>query len=211
MEQNKKKYVTYGNCCPGTPGAKKDITTCNFMLAPMTDRFVDVILEGLKKVDTSRVWTKTDRMGTTYRGRRDDVIDAVEACFIHAWQRDVHMTMEMTLTRGCPGDSDCDFKLSDLTGKANAAGIRDIHFLADCRWSLYPLGTNQYMKGIADVVNYSIDLGLYRETGHAGTILRGDVQDLFAYFRWVFQWCEQKFSHFVMEISWSVNSPTPEE
>ena len=67
------------------------------------------------------------------------------------------------------------------------------------------------MKGIADVVNYSIDLGLYRETGHAGTILRGDVQDLFAYFSWVFQWCEQKFSHFVMEISWSVNSPTPEE
>ena len=57
MEQNKKKYVTYGSCCPGTPGAKKDITTCNFMLAPMTDRFVDVILEGLKKVDTSRVWT----------------------------------------------------------------------------------------------------------------------------------------------------------
>ena len=203
----KKEYVTYGSCCPGTPGAQKDITTCNCMLAPMAGNFEEIILGALKKLDTSHVWTHTDRMGTVYRGRMEDVLDAVMACFAYAYRPDVHMTLEMNLSHGCPGDHDADFVLSEEAKPANEEGLKNVHFPVDCRWELYPLGSDDYMKGIADIVNHSIDLGLYKETGHGGTILHGDVHELFDYFRWVFGQCKANFSHFAMEITMVVNAP----
>ena len=203
-------FVDYSSCKVDVPGAKQDISGCSFMLAPMTDRYEEVILGALAKLDTSRVWSHTEKLGTVYRGRRDDVLDAVEACFAYAWQPDVHMTLEMTLTKGCPGDGDEDYILSDLPGRANAEGMKDIHFPVDCKYALYPLGSTSYMQDIEDVVNEAARRGLYVKTMHYASVLKGDIHDLFDYFSWLFAACEKTMSHFVIQATLSVNSPTPD-
>ncbi len=70
-----KEYVTYGQksgcgCGCGMTGASQEITGCRFSLSPMTDRFVEVILGAIEKVDTSKVWKATDKLSTVYRGKQ---------------------------------------------------------------------------------------------------------------------------------------------
>jgi uncharacterized protein YqgV (UPF0045/DUF77 family) len=70
------------------------------------------------------------------------------------------------------------------------------------------MGIPDYMKYIADVVNMGVDMGVYAGSGHYATILEGDVQDLFAYFDKVTAFCGENLSHYIFEITLSVNSPT---
>ena len=193
------------------------MTGCNFMLAPMTDRYEDVIIPAIMKLDSSRVWSRTTKMGTVYRGKREDVLDAVGACFMYAWRKDVHMTLTMTLF------SDEDEDTSDVnvnenhpetgagkTSRANAEGVADIHFMADCKFALYPLGKELYADQIAAVTDEAKKRGLYKTDMYGATVIKGDVHELFDYFEWAFTFCEKENERFAFEITMSVNSPTPD-
>ena len=207
-EKEKKPYVTYGSCACGCSGATKEITGCRFSLSPMTDRFVDVILGAIEKVHTDKVWSTTDKLSTIYRGKREHVLDAVKACMVHAYHEGVHMTMEATVSKGCPGDTDAESFLAEDDVLLNEPETRDIHFPVACKIALYPMGVPDYMKYIADVENMAIDCGVYEKSSHYATILEGDVQDLFAYFDKATAYCGENLSHYILEITLSVNSPT---
>lgn len=209
-ENEKKPYVTYGSCGCGTCGATKEITGCRFSLSPMTDQFVDIILDSIGKVDTSKVWKATDKLSTVYRGKRNHVLDAVKACFVRSWREGVHMTMEATISRGCPGDRDADYFLSEDDVLLNEPQIQDIHFPVDCKFALYPMGVENYMEYIAHVVNLAIDRNVYDKSSHYASFLKGDVQDLFRYFDEATEYCDKNIKHYIMEITFSVNSPTAE-
>lgn len=212
---SEKKYVTYGQSCGcgggcGTGGtaASLAITGCRFSLSAMTDRFIDVILGAIGQVDTGKVWKMTDKLSTVYRGRQIHVEDAVKACFIYAYHKDVHMTMEATYSKGCPGDTDADNFICEDDIPLNEEKIKDVHFPVVCKISLYPLGVPNYMEHIARIVNHAIDLGIYDHSTHYCTVLSCDVQDLFAYIHYVNETCGQTLSHYVFEVTISVNSPT---
>lgn len=210
-----KEYVTYGQssgcgcgCGCGGTDASRAITGCRFSLNVMTDRFIDVILGSLAKTNTEKVWSMTDKLSTVYRGRQIHVEDAVKACFVHAFTPGVHMTMEATFSRGCPGDTDADNLMLEDDEAVNAAGMADIHFPVNCKISLYPMGVSNYMEHIAKVVNHAIDLGIYEKSSHYCTILKGDVHELFDYFHYVNSYCSENLSHYIFEVTLSVNSPT---
>ena len=202
-----KQYVSYG-CCNGSCGGDLEITGCRFSLAPMTDRYIEIILDAIAKVDTSGVYAMTDRLSTIYRGERRHVLDAAAACFVHAWRPDVHMTMEAMVSKGCPGDVDEDRVFATNATAPNATNIALHHFPVSAKICLYPMGIENYMEHIAAVVNRAIDLGLYASSGHYATILEGDVQALFAYFDEITAYCSEKLRHYILHISLSVNSPT---
>ena len=219
MSQNpeEKHYVTYGSqqnsdcgCgCALSPESVK-ITGCRFALNIMDDRYISIILGALQKTDTSKIWQDTGRLSTVYRGKQIHVEDAVKACFVNAFTEGVHMTMEMTFSRGCPGDVNADVTLAEDDVLQNEPRIKDIHFPADCKIALYPMGIKNYMEHIATVVNHSIDLGIYDRSTHYCTVLKADVHDLFSYFDYVNTYCSEHFSHYVFEVTLSVNSPTKE-
>lgn len=179
----KKQYVTYGQSCGCGCGCGTDlpITGCRFTLAPMCDDYVDVILGAVNRVDTSKVWKKTDKLSTVYRGKACHVEDAVKACFVHAYREGTHMTMEATFSKGCPGDIDGDSFLAKDDVLCNGPDIKNIHFSVDCKIALYPMGVYDYMSHIAHIVNHAIDLGIYEGSSHYCTVLSADVQDLFSY------------------------------
>ena len=82
MPEKKKKYVEYGCCCGsscGRVGGPEGITGCRFSLSPMSDAYVDIILEAVRQADVSKVYSLTDELSTVYRGRRQHVLDALKA------------------------------------------------------------------------------------------------------------------------------------
>ena len=210
---SEKQYVTYGQSCGcgcgcGATGASMAITGCRFTLAPMCDDYVDVILNAISQVDTTKVWKQTDKLSTVYRGRQLHVEDAVKACFVRAWREGTHMTMEATFSKGCPSDTDADCFLAQDDVPANEAAIADVHFPVNCKISLYPMGVADYMAHIAHIVNHAIDLGIYECSTHYCTVLSCDVQQLFAYIHDVNTYCGEQLKHYIFEVTLSVNSPT---
>ncbi len=195
--------------CPwSTTGATLPVTGCRFTLAPMSDRYIDIILGAVKKVDTSKIWSETDKTSTVYRGKRAHVFNAVEACFVHAYDENVHMTCEMTFSKGCPGDSDADCFMSEDDVLMNDTS--DVNFHVTSKISLYPLGTVDYMQGIVDVVNMAKDRGIYVRSAHYCTILEGDVHEIYQYFQDMIKHVDNIYHHYVLEATLSVNSPTKE-
>lgn len=207
-----KNYVTYGDkvgcgCGYGCSSGSKAINGYRFSLSIMADNFIDVILSSLSKTDTSKVWKQTDKLSTVYRGKQLHVEDAVEACFTNAWRKGVHMTMEMTFSKGCPGYSEADNLFFEYDNPVNRDKIKDIHFPVNCKISLYPMGIPYYMKYIETVVNHAIDLGIYEKSSHYCTILKGDIHEIFDYIHYVNTYCGENLSHYVFEVILSVNSP----
>ena len=214
---SEKQYVTYGQssgcgcgCGCGTTGASKAITGCRFSISSMCDDYINVILGAIGKVNTEKIWQMTDKLSTVYRGKQIHVEDAVKACFVHAYKEGVHMTMEATFSKGCPGDTDADCFMAEDDEPVNEPGMKDIHFPVACKISLYPMGVSNYMEYIATVVNHAIDLGIYENSSHYCTILNCDVQDLFSYIHYVNEYCGKNLSHYIFEVTLSVNSPTAE-
>ena len=213
----KKEYVTYGNkgACGCGCGADKEgmgsatgITGCRFSLSPMTDSFVEIILDAVKKTRTDKVWQETGKLSTIYRGRQIHVEDALKRCFINAHRVGGHMTLEAIYSKGRPGDIKGDSLMAADDELLNEPEIKDVHFPVAAKISLYPMGIPDYMKYIAEVVNHAIDLGIYEKSAHYCTVLSCDVQQLFDYIHYVNSYCGEKLSHYIFEVTISVNSPT---
>ncbi len=195
------------SACPWSiTGATLPITGCRFTLAPMSDNYIDIILGAVKKVDTSKIFSETDKTSTIYRGKREHVINAVEACFTHAHNPKVHMTCEMTFSKGCPGDSDADSYMAENDVLLNDTS--DINFDVISKISLYPLGSTEYMNGIIDAVNMAKDRNLYVKSAHYCTILKGNIHDIFKYYHDMLAHIDTMYSHYVLQATISVNSPT---
>lgn len=191
-------------------GTDLPITGCRFSLYPMTDNFIPIILGSLEKTDTSRVWKDTDALSTVYRGKLPYVLDAVRALFVNAYKDGVHMALEGQFSKGCPGDISGDSML-DFDGEApNAVTAGNVHFPVKCKFSLYPMGTPDYIDHIADVWRMAEADGLNPTSVHYVTRLTGDVQDIFSYFEKVCAKMDGAVSHYIMHFTLSVNSPTAE-
>lgn len=88
------------NCPWCQTGASTPITGCRFTLAPMSDDYISIILGSISKIDTSMIYSLTDKTSTIYRGSTNHVIDCVKACFMHAYRSNIHMTSELTFSQG---------------------------------------------------------------------------------------------------------------
>ena len=198
MEKN--KNYPWKGC-----GTDKEITGCRFSLAVMSDDYADMILQALKHVDKSKVWSHTDALSTIYRGKRVHVVDTVKSCFVNVNDGKTHITMEATFSKGCPGDVDEDSLLVN-TGEPIHNVKKNFPVLS--KISFYPLGITDYMDHIAYIVNAAIDKGLYKGSSHYATELSGDVHEIFNYFQEMMEYAEKHIDHFVLQVTLSVNSPS---
>lgn len=194
---------------------KKAVTGCRFSIAPMSDRFIEIILGAIGKVDTSNIWAQTDEFSTVYRGKRQHVLDAVKACFVYSYRKGIHMTLNATLTKGCPGAAEKDAALTDAVWSdadpANEPLMREIRFPAAAKIELYPMGTAEYLTHIKKVIEIAKARGVFARSAHYATILKGDVHALFAFFHAAAEYCEQHTDHYVLGFTLAVNFPEDEE
>lgn len=193
-------------------GTDLPISGCRFTLYPMCGNFIDIILGGLERVDTSAVWSETDALSTVYRGKLDYVMDAVSALFASAWTEGVHMAIEGQVSKGCPGDVSGDSKLTYEGEAPNHAIVEAATQPCLCKLALYPMGVGDYIDDIARVWRMAEDRGLNPQTIHYATRIEGSIHDVFAYLTDVCKLMEASESvhHYVLHFTINVNSPTVE-
>jgi len=197
MEQN---AYPWSGC-----GSNKEIAGCRFTLSVMAETFATKILNTLDKIDTSHVWKKTDLLSTTYRGHKRNVINTLKSLFTVINDGKTHITLEATLSKGCPGDTEADIPM-ELTPVSIDTECND--FDVHAKIAFYPLGKVDYMDHIAYVVNLAIDNGLYEKSSHYATELHGNIHKLFNYFHEIFDYADEHIDHFVYQITLSINSPS---
>jgi len=185
-------------------GTDKEITGCRFSLSVMSNDFISKILTAIQDVSAETIWASTDAISTTYRGKREHVMQAVRDVFVRVNDGRTHVTMEATFSKGCPGDVDEDSILSDRA----SFGVYVKNFDVLCKIAFYPLGVASYMEHIAHVVNLAIERRIYHQSSHYATEIKGDVYEIFAFFDEIMKYGEAHLDHFVLQTTLSINSPT---
>jgi hypothetical protein len=197
---------------------------CQFSLYPMSSDFVGVILAAIKVLDRykDRLDIETDDVSTTLIGAPEALFPALRESFLAAAAAGGHVVMNVSLSRGCPGEPDDPRCATPALQQRSAAGERDRAAIAVRRLrqgeptgvrtaaqiALYPLGRGDYMDDIAACIEFTKQAGVFAKGKHFCSKLAGDAAD-------VFQVIEQSFlgfgdpdGHVVLTAIVSKGSPT---
>lgn len=193
-------------------------------LYPMTSEFVGVITSGLEALTPyqSELRIDTDDMSTLMVGAPDPLIDAIRDLFAAAARQPDHVTMHVTLSRGCPGEPDdpscrCetlaraqDQSLEErqaLAGRA-VAGAPELGVGIDVQFSLYVLGQDRHMDEIYGCIDFLKGSGTFLKSKNFCTRLRGDAGAVFETVRQAFLRFGPAEGHVTIDLTASANSPS---
>lgn len=193
-------------------------------LYPMTSEFVGVITSGLEALTPyqSELRIETDDMSTLMVGAPDPLLDAIRDLFAAAARRADHVTMHVTLSRGCPGEPDdpscrCetlaraqDQSLDERKGLAQKAveGAPDLDIGIDVQFSLYVLGEDRHMDEIYGCIEFLKGSGTFLKSKNFCTRLRGDAGTVFETLRQAFLRFGPAEGHVTIDLTASANSPS---
>lgn len=194
-------------------------------LYPMTSDFVRVILSGLEALAPyrDRLRIETDDISTLMIGSPEPLLDAIRDLFARAAQDPAHVTMHVTLSRGCPGEPDdascrCEVLAAaqDRTLAERQAEARVAVSLAprlgieiDVQFSLYVLGADRHMDEIYGCIDFLKASGTFLRSKNFCTRLRGDAGAVFETVRQAFLRFGPAEGHVTVDLTASANSPSP--
>lgn len=187
-------------------------------LYPMSDRFIDVILpcieavKGIEGLDVS-----SDDLSTLLLGESNLLFTAVRDMFVRAASDGVHVVLTALFSRGCPGDSycrGCDTRAaapeppesSEAPPASLAPSSSAGRTLIAAHYSLYPLGTPDYMNQISAAVAGAREEGSFTASKNFCTRLDGSADTVFSDLYRGFITAEAP--HTVLHAAVSANSPS---
>ncbi|MGF1669982.1 MAG: YkoF family thiamine/hydroxymethylpyrimidine-binding protein [Balneolaceae bacterium] len=184
------------------------IAGCSISIYPMCDHFVDVILNALEKVNSSKVWMKTDEVSTIIRGRIPHIFDVAGAAFLQAAKTGEHVVLSGTFSVGCPGDTEGHVYMAEDDVKLNEKESKTIQQEVVTKFALYPMGGGDYMDLIYKQIE-AMKKHVKVELTHYETKLAGPAQHVLKGLENVFTETEKAGSeHTVMTVTISANSPS---
>lgn len=193
-------------------------------LYPMTSDFVAVITSGLDALppykDDLRI--ETDDMSTLMVGAPGPLLDAIRDLFAAAAKRPEHVTMHVTLSRGCPGEPDdpsCHYQELDRSGEEPLATRQALAADAvskaptlgveiDLQFSLYVMGEGDHMDEIWGCIEFLKSSGTFHKSKNFCTRLRGDAGPVFETLRQAFIRFGPEEGHVTVDMTTSANSPS---
>ena len=187
-------------------------------LYPMSDRFIDVILpcieavKGIEGLDVSN-----DDLSTLLLGESNLLFAAVRDMFVQAASGGVHVVLTALFSRGCPGDSYCrggdtraaasePLESSETPPAALTPSPGAGRTLIAAQYSLYPLGTPNYMNQILAAVAGARGEGSFPASKNFCTRLDGSADTVFNDLYRGFITAEAP--HTVLHAAVSANSPS---
>jgi energy-coupling factor transport system substrate-specific component len=191
-------------------------------LYPMTDDFVDVIVDGIGALQPYRASFRieTDDISTLLVGPPDQLFPAMRDLFTAAARRGVHCVLAATVSRGCPGEPDDPICVpmagigsgEDLAARiesalANVAAAPTVGQRVTAQFSLYPLGDG-HMGEIYGCIDFLKRSGVFDRSKHFCTKLRGDGGAVFATLNEAFLRFGAPNGHVTLDLKVSANSPT---
>ena len=193
-------------------------------LYPMTSDFVDVISSGLEALAPyrDRLRIETDDMSTLLVGAPEPLIDAIRDLFAGASRHPDHVTMHVTLSRGCPGEPDDPTCRCGTLARPQDQTLVERHALAleavdtapvldaaiDVQFSLYVLGQDRHMDEIYGCIEFLKASGTFLRSKNFCTRLRGDAGAVFETVRQAFLRFGPGEGHVTIDLTASANSPS---
>lgn len=193
-------------------------------LYPMTSDFVDVIMSGLDALTPYKpdLRIETDDMSTLMVGAPEPLLDAIRDLFAAAARRPEHVTMHVTLSRGCPGEPDDPSCHCETLVRAQDLGLDERKTLAaeavaaapatgveiDVQFSLYVLGRDGHMDEIYGCIDFLKGSGTFLKAKNFCTRLRGDAGPVFETLRQAFLRFGPAEGHVTIDMTASANSPS---
>lgn len=193
-------------------------------LYPMTSDFVEVITTGLEALSPykSALRTETDDISTLMVGAPEPLFDALRDLFAAAARRPEHVTMHVTLSRGCPGEPDDPACRCEVLERAQDQSLADRQALAaqavaaapvlgvsvDVQFSLYVMGQGDHMDEIYGCIEFLRTSGTFHKTKNFCTRLRGDAGAVYETLRQAFLRFGPAEGHVTIDMTASANSPS---
>ncbi len=194
-------------------------------LYPMTSDFVDVIMSGLDALGpySQDLRIETDDMSTLMVGAPEPLLDAIRDLFAAAARRPEHVTMHVTLSRGCPGEPDDPSCRCETLVQAQGQSLAERQALAreavasapvagveiDVQFSLYVLGQDRHMDEIYGCIDFLKGSGVFLKSKNFCSRLRGDAGAVFETLRQAFLRFGPAEGHVTIDMTASANSPSP--
>lgn len=193
-------------------------------LYPMTSEFVSVITSGLTALTPyhSKLRIETDDMSTLMVGAPDPLIDAIRDLFAATARHPDHVTMHVTLSRGCPGEPDDPNCSCETLARAQdqslderkalsleavrAAPMLDVEI--DVQFSLYVLGHDRHMDEIYGCIEFLKASSTFLKSKNFCTRLRGEAGAVFETVRQAFLRFGPAEGHVTIDLTASANSPS---
>ncbi|PVH28870.1 YkoF family thiamine/hydroxymethylpyrimidine-binding protein [Pararhodobacter oceanensis] len=201
-------------------------------LYPMVSDFVRVIFSGLEALAPyrDRLRIETDDISTLMVGAPEPLFDGLRDFFARAavepgetLETPAHVTMHVTLSRGCPGEPDDPSCRCDVLATTQDTPLAERQQQAleavrnapqtgveiDVQFSLYVMGQDRHMDEIYGCIDFLRDSGTFLKSKNFSTRLRGDAGAVFETLRQAFLRFGPAEGHVTIDMTASANSPSP--
>ncbi|WP_154795536.1 YkoF family thiamine/hydroxymethylpyrimidine-binding protein [Occultella kanbiaonis] len=192
-----------------TPGAYG--VGARFTLLPLTDRFVEVIIDALAVDRPAGLEVVTDDVSTFVRGTESDVVGYLTAVIARAGRTGVHTVAQVLLSRGCPGEVACEVADGVAFAPERLAPIPPTGLRAAAHWSLYPLHDGpdgDHMSAIYAAIDDARERGTLTRSEHFATRLDGDLADVLTTIGDAWLTVGRSVRHVATHATISLNSPS---
>lgn len=190
-------------------------------LYPMTDGFVDVILDAVKAMDTEKLRVETDDVSTLLVGPHEELFAAIQALFETAAKTGHHTVLHATVSRGCPGEPDdpicegpLDAGLFGPLAQRQAEAVESVQAKptsgqrADGQFSLYVPGASIHMDEVYGCIDFLKQAGVFAKPKNFCTKLSGDSAAVFEALHQAFVRFGTPAGHVALDVTISANSPS---
>jgi uncharacterized protein YqgV (UPF0045/DUF77 family) len=183
-------------------------------VAVMSDRFVEVILDALRRTDTTGLTVQTGDVSTYLGGAEPQLLRALTDLAEAVAATGLHASITIHLSRGCPGEAVCELPGGAGPRVVDVPEGRRTDRFAAAEWALYPLadvaGAQEpdHMRDILAAIELAKANGTYRASEHFVTRLEGDLGDVIATALAGWVMVGRSVQHVTSHLTISVNSPS---
>ena len=179
-----------------------DLIGCRYQISVLRDDFVPRVLDALGKTNIEKVWAKTEKTSTVYRGKRVHVVDCVKACFSHIYDDSLpYITVAAAFSKNSSDDMEKDCHIAEDEVLLNDTKHA---FYVLGRMSLFPLGISDYALHIAAMTDLAKKRGVYAGEAYYTHNFEGNVHDMFDFINDVLEYGNANLENYTFDISMTI-------
>lgn len=183
-----------------------------FTLAVYDTDYIRIITDALEHVDRGDLIVDTGDISTFLTGSEQDIVGHLGAVIGHAARTGTHVSAAILLSRGCPGELECELPPGVPALGACPVALDPTGIRARAHWSLYPLmasADERHMDHIHAAIDRARRSGVFSGSDHFASRLDGDLATVLTTAANAWIDVGHHVQHVVSHLTISINSPTP--
>ena len=183
----------------------KDVIGGQYQVSILRDEFVPLILGALGKINTEKVWAKTGKTSTVYRGRSLHVVDCMKACLSHIYDDSMpYVGLNASFFKMKDDDLDNDYYIATDDVLLNNT-TKSFNVLS--RIHMSPLGDYDYKKASSVIDELAVKHNISIDKGFYANDFEGDVNDTFNFINELIAYGNDNYYNYVISLTMTVYGP----